>query len=704
MSDRFYNPYQFIPVTTPKADTPYSHINDSEGENKNSLAAAANKFVRHDYWHPEGLSGRIICSLETLSPLIVGANQQKGDQDNKTPGTVTLYFDKEGQPAIPGNSLRGMISHIAEMLSQSALRVLNSANQGEFSVRKQAKGGKGAPEAEAPFKNIGIMMRDGEGEPYIYSLYEEDRHGKSYSKGNYSIPDYRNPRDEDQLRAKVKWQLSKKGQNLNTQEIDDEIARRRSENKKLGELSCFQLANANHMQAEGGAYFIRGQSPKTKAKIRETFIPLTATEQRLADQTRHIPLGTNTLSDFETILRTQYALQVRTGEEEKNHRFLPEGYKEQAGRHWKIDESLPADGQPLVLHGDLVYYRKERGEVVELSYSSIWRKAVKGDLHSSFKRSAGKDILPWNPEREALTAAEALFGVVENEPDEDQRGGARNLASRIRFSDANTDQPIELIPAQTLKILNSPKPPSPAMYFSHQGQFIAKSQLDLNKQTPNGRKHYLPHKLSIKTTTRPLVNHWETSRKNGEDGVNMQLRSELIPSEKSFTFNISFENLSPDELGLLLTSLQPNGKDQAFIHRLGLGKPLGLGHVAIRSAEVQVIDRSNRYSLSGLNTDRYTDWAGDISNALVHSDTLSALQQMMDAEQLEDYPVCYPYNQLITGDRDLYQKPRSENDGFAWFTKNDDGSQGGGRKDFLHRDKGSTAPMKPLHSGKKKNW
>lgn len=95
------------------------------------------------------------------------------------------------------------------------------------------------------------------------------------------------------------------------------------------------------------------------------------------------------------------------------------------------------DFKPLVLAGDILYYRAEHGEVVELSYSSIWRKAIAGDLFSAFARSSGENSLPWNKNRQALTPAEALFGVVEDQPDKQQ--GGRHLASRVRFDGCVAD-------------------------------------------------------------------------------------------------------------------------------------------------------------------------------------------------------------------------------------------------------------------------
>ncbi len=64
-----------------------------------------------------------------------------------------------------------------------------------------------------------------------------------------------------------------------------------------------------------------------------------------------------------------------------------------------------------------------------------------------------------------------------------------------------------------------------------------------------------------------------------------------------------FENLADAELGLLLYALAPS---EEYHHKLGLGKPLGLGSVKIEVAAVFEIDRIKRYTAAGLRMARYT--------------------------------------------------------------------------------------------------
>ena len=115
----FYVPYQFVPATAGVKET-----TSFEKVKKGEINA------RHDKWVENTLSGRIVCRLTLETPTFVGAKQKRNS--DKEAAVVEPYL-RNGKRAIPANSLRGMISSIAETLSQSSLRVLNDHH---YSVRK----------------------------------------------------------------------------------------------------------------------------------------------------------------------------------------------------------------------------------------------------------------------------------------------------------------------------------------------------------------------------------------------------------------------------------------------------------------------------------------------------------------------------------------------------------------------------------------
>lgn len=120
----FYHPYNFIPATgkingkvTPAV--PYDYHLDSKDQ------TGASTIARHDLYLNEHLSGRLICRITTVTPTVVGNKHTKvRENDDASPTLVDLYRWQD-KVAIPANSLRGMISNAVEIISQSALRVLD---------------------------------------------------------------------------------------------------------------------------------------------------------------------------------------------------------------------------------------------------------------------------------------------------------------------------------------------------------------------------------------------------------------------------------------------------------------------------------------------------------------------------------------------------------------------------------------------------
>lgn len=138
--EKFYNVYQFVPFDS----APSKQIH-SVGQIKRG-----NTHIRHDGWfshtvdsngeQTELYSGRIVCEIKTLSPTFVGNGEiaEKHPQnaaDNSPQAstdeakTVTHYTTANGELAFPASSLRGMISNIAEAISNSPMRVINDQNK-----------------------------------------------------------------------------------------------------------------------------------------------------------------------------------------------------------------------------------------------------------------------------------------------------------------------------------------------------------------------------------------------------------------------------------------------------------------------------------------------------------------------------------------------------------------------------------------------
>lgn len=125
----FISPYQFIDVT--------GRVNGGERADLDydAIKGRRESFVRHDLWHKDGNSGRLICRLTLETPTFVGNEQIKPEDFQAKTAKQVQSLRLDGRIALPATSLRGMIAATAEALSQSALRILDNIDYG---VRQDA--------------------------------------------------------------------------------------------------------------------------------------------------------------------------------------------------------------------------------------------------------------------------------------------------------------------------------------------------------------------------------------------------------------------------------------------------------------------------------------------------------------------------------------------------------------------------------------
>jgi len=192
--------------------------------------------------------------------------------------------------------------------------------------------------------------------------------------------------------------------------------------------------------------------------------------------------------------------------------------------------------------------------------------------------------------KKVLDLAEAIFGYVA----EGERTAGR--AGRVYFTDAIcephggdvwlSEQPI------TPKVLATPKPTT----FQH---YLVQPR-DGEHDPDDKRK--LAHYGATRTVIRGHKLYWhkktgstaEYFAEQGQvdwarDKQHTQIRP--VAGGVKFRFRIDFENLTDVELGALLWVLD---LPQGHHHKIGMGKPLGLGSVAI-TPRLVLTNRSERY-------------------------------------------------------------------------------------------------------------
>jgi hypothetical protein len=179
---------------------------------------------------------------------------------------------------------------------------------------------------------------------------------------------------------------------------------------------------------------------------------------------------------------------------------------------------------------------------------------------------------------------------------------------------------VDFLPSVTLKELSSRKLPAPALNFKSQavgGGHIAKAELvakpaSFRLKGKRWHLHALRNELgqarNLDDKGRPAPQGagrepWRSKFDGQPDNGHLRrVRIEPIDRGQTFFFEVDFDNLEPDELQLLCAAFMPA---PGFEHRIGMGKPIGLGSVRIDALGLFLVDRWPRYAQDPLDAPRY---------------------------------------------------------------------------------------------------
>lgn len=772
MTEEFYNPFHFVPVAKPELELiSRDLLSKSPPERSQRQHVTHDRYVSRTT-KPAGkqsskqanqeavYSGRIICRLRTESPTVLGAHRD----DSQMPARVCPYelpAMRNGQlvlePAIPETSLRGMISALFEGLTNSALRVLNDT---AMSVRMKAMASRGEP-SEA-LNAVGMIHMGQDGLRRLLPLTFPLLHGEN--------PQFKIPVEFHKFESVLKVRIYLSGQNdllsstadsplvyflRQTAEptihnhalifSDDEVSdnrvergillARKSHLQPISQQSWMLLPDEEKAQYTPGLLrVLKGESCDELQKSRESpfrrlgdrvlpkdvkhewFIPLGAdVYDPVTNQFVYEQSGRELLDAEAAVIKFESIARTRTHEEP----HLPFELRGSMRNSKKKNRKQPETHEIELRHGDLVCFSlantsdSKNATVSAVSISSVWRKSA-GTVHAWFQQ-IDPNLLPMSPSRNEVTLAEQVFGFVEQDQEacstssgvKSSEKRIKNLAGRLKFSSGRLcsdhfNKPYES--EAVLQILSSPKPPCPAFYFKRKGNVpggISKSQLTSTSNStflPQGRKAYLIHdKTRLK---------WRTANVN--ERLDQKVRVKPLKPGVEFIFDVTFENLSETELGLLLLTLKPN---DTFRHRIGMAKPLGLGTVELVPVGVFLIDRLVRYANDNHGSRRYHNaWpatpnsgvllnlayaATEVSDRYqmerqslnapvkpdqwktladqarkvlqVHSpDSLSAVEKLGDPTSTRGIPVQYPQVRNRPG-----QSPNPEQELFKWHVENE---------------------------------
>lgn len=264
------------------------------------------------------------------------------------------------------------------------------------------------------------------------------------------------------------------------------------------------------------------------------------------------------------------------------------------------------DKQETFAKGRLAYAIIDTSDSIsELIPISVGRHAYS---HSPLSIAEHDNVCPAKNLNEA-SAADRLFGFVGNNDDNGVALRGRIKVSPVSISENAIARPPKEKEYKTLPPLLSPKPssgrrflvsrkdfPNPTNNSKHTGKCSKQSDDTranlFNPSTSSlGEAAYPTHQLAIGKNLDAIITEYDRSRDTTKDSDSVRLRvRSWLKTGSSLSCRITFEDLSPKELAFLLwplipQNLSPVGSSEIGYHKLGIGKPLGLGLV-----EVNIVD------------------------------------------------------------------------------------------------------------------
>lgn len=530
---------------------PYNFISADQSPSRNINMEAEDAFQGGSDLH----TGYFVCELTAKTPLAIpDVAVRKPDEEEE--GHYYYPFYRLGKiPAIPGSSLRGVFRSVFETLTNSCMVTLKP----EERITKRS-----IPNPNRPFL-AGVLKRSDSGK---WELYAAERialvgDGETYSPlndvdGRAAYRRYTIGRDEDDEKYleddnqdklyygdEVKIEHSGPGH---------EKTIRRQGNERRIEVWNDRSVSAIQKGTGTKCYLYLGE--KIFNKHAESVFRIMEEEPLISGVGNNEEKIKNAIQSLEETL-----VMYRSSSINRNLGQSHFGYKgyERAKRNGVIP----------------IWYQYEDSGNLYFSLASIGRISYQTTM-----RELSRHHEPCE-DRKELCPACAVFGMI-GKSDEKNLKNCRGMGSRVRVTDAvlSDDGPKEIKDKVTLQELGSPRT-SYLPFYSTDGKNYDEEGAEIR-----GRKYYWHNPEAAEDETvyiakaDPRISKSkEKTKRNGT--------FELVRG--TFTFKVYYDHLSDKQLKMLEWTLTLGGNDTLYMHKIGHGKPLGLG-----SAKVKILERKER--------------------------------------------------------------------------------------------------------------
>lgn len=591
-----------------------------------------------DTLDPERLSGYFDLKLTAHSPLILG-------EQMKEEGIHYIQIQEvDGSTFVSPTMIKGLLSTSYERITSSRFRVFDAKTHNtRLTYRTQPNQAISlvplrcthAPHIDDTDGEYTFERLDGGGhndnKPAFIPIQNSPALSDTKTKGGKKIKIGRFKYNQDNgkqitERFKNHERVKFKAYRIKTRWIVSEISKMDDEISKTDDsftlsLGTYIKTNPNDQQSKEPQTFFGylylttpremlhknktnfgGKWGKKKWSERIFIEPEQDSSQTNANPTNRVVCSPSVAEAYIATLRSYRAVQDETDARNKRN-------GEKLTRH-----NVYSSGEVVsdrLTEGTLAYASMDTSNtILELIPISVGRHAYS---HAPNTLAEADGVNPARTLKEA-SAADRLFGFVGN----DNESGT-SLRGRVQIGPVSTSNCSTAVPPEgqayvTLPPLLSPKPSSGRRFLVSKEDFP-------NPPSKNTRRDrlYDPNKSSLGEATYPthrscfgqslgsIIEKFSTSGGDLKTNESLQLRVRSWIKENSvLTCRVHFENLSSKELAFLVwpfipENLSPDGKDVGF-HKVGIGKPLGLGLVEARIVENHLYLEKTQDITSGYET------------------------------------------------------------------------------------------------------
>lgn len=546
---------------------------------------AGERLPDHDKYDTALKSGRIVCTLTTLSPLYTRtaltpddyekvmtqmqevSGEEKGVLTDELRDIYAQFFhqmDAE-QPSIPGSSLRGMVRTLVEIAGHGYMRSVGDKPTFTFRAVAAARDDPLRSPYEQAIGRFGSEIKAG----YLA------RSGDRWAIAPATTPDEKGLPERRLAYLKVK-----------------ESAIRTSA------ISGFQRLNSSTYTP--GWYPVSFNIQTGRNRFGAYPMISQIGDESAGYQYKGVLVCSGNMLETgktgQTTPRRNHALVL---ERDPHHRLTPIPIPNQVVEDYlagltpfqrNLDAWGGKDWGCLKEGAPIFYVEGANGQVAYFGHSPNFR--VPMQLAGTGRAATPADFVPSElVDGTQPDLAEAIFGWV------DKKRGER--AGRVFFGDAQFQSARDGLWLRSrpipLHVLGSPKSTTFQHYLVQDGG---------RGHNPNNRATLAHYGTSpTETQIRGYKQYWHRGNSRDIEASTQELQHPRqltyvrpVKAGVTFQFDIRFENLRDEELGALLWALTlPGNPEKRYAHKLGMGKPLGMGSVEINAQPI-VDDRSSRYA------------------------------------------------------------------------------------------------------------